>query len=86
MGEGGALGSIVAGGMGDGVMVVSALSVELSTVAVAVDSVVAVFVGAMVGVGNSNAAAFSGAATVGNSDDGRLGTAISRSGSGKREA
>ena len=84
VGDGIVVGVAVAAGMGDGVMVTSTPSVELSTVAAG--SVVGLFVAAMVGVGNSNAAAFSGAATVGNSGDDCTGTAIARNGSGKREA
>ncbi len=84
VGDGVTVGVAVAGVMGDGVMVAFALSAELSIVAIG--SVVAVFVGAMVGVGNSNSAAFSGAATVGNNGDDCTGTAIARNGSGKREA
>ncbi len=84
VGDGVTVGVAVAGGMGDGVMVAFALSAELCIVAIG--SAVAVLVGAMVGVGNSNSAAFSGAATVGNNGDDCTGTAIARNGSGKREA
>ena len=84
VGDGVAVGAAVTEGMGDGVMVGS-LSSSASSVTV-VGTSVGAFVGTLVGVGNSNAAAFSGAATVGNNGDNCSGTAIARSGSGKREA